>query len=179
MLPLGDIGIRHVCAACAAVHYQNPNIVAACIATVEGRVVLCRRAIEPFAGLWTIPGGYLELAETVEEAARRETSEEAGLTLKELTLVALYNLPSFGEVYIVYRGEADPQHAEAGPESLELKLASPSEIPWKSLAFPMVREALKMWVQSIDRPLTRVQTLDFLWGPEGAVRVRRCSNAEG
>lgn len=175
VLPLGDIGIRYACAACGMVHYQNPNIVAACIATLQGRVLLCRRAIEPFSGRWTIPGGYLELGETVEEAARREAVEEAGFTLDELRLVALYNLPMFGEVYVVYQGEGTSESVTAGPESSEVGLFLPAEIPWDMLAFPMAREALMLWVQSMTRPLDRVQSLDFFWGPEGAVRVRRHS----
>jgi ADP-ribose pyrophosphatase YjhB (NUDIX family) len=172
-LPLGDIGLRYACAACGAVHYLNPNIVAACIATFAGRVLLCRRAIEPFAGLWTIPGGYLELGETLEEAARRETAEEAGATLGDLTLMALYNLPMFGEVYIVYRGEVSTPVLRAGPESLEVGFLSASQIPWDSLAFPMAREALAYWMQTHAQTSCEIQTLDFFWGPEGAVRVRR------
>src|ERR1700753_1531797 len=83
-LPLGDIGIRYVWSTCTTIHYQNPNIVAACIATSAHRVLLCRRAIEPFRGLWTIPAGYLELGETVGEGARRETHGEAGARAAEL-----------------------------------------------------------------------------------------------
>jgi ADP-ribose pyrophosphatase YjhB (NUDIX family) len=172
-LPLGDIGIRHACSECGAVHYQNPNIVAGCIATWDGRVLLCRRAIDPFRGLWTIPAGYLELGETVEEAARRETLEEAGSTVGDLALMALYNLPMFGEVYLVYRGALCAPAFAAGEETLEVALFATSEIPWDSIAFPMVREALKTWVHAQSKSTGEVQTLDFLWGPEGAVRVRR------
>jgi ADP-ribose pyrophosphatase YjhB (NUDIX family) len=128
-LPLGDIGLRHACADCRAVHYLNPNILAAYIATVAGRVLLCRRAIEPFPGLWTIPGGYLKLGETIEEAARRETAEETGATLGDLTLMALYNLPMFGEVYVVYRGEVSTPVLQTGPENLEVAFLSASQIP--------------------------------------------------
>jgi ADP-ribose pyrophosphatase YjhB (NUDIX family) len=173
MLPLGDIGVRHICSRCSSVHYQNPNIVAGCVATWGGRVVLCRRKIEPFPGLWTIPAGYLELGETVEEAARREASEEAGISMGGLRLMALYNLPMFGEVYLVYRGMLDSPRVRPGEESLEVNLFLPTEIPWRSLAFPMVREALALWTQTFDEAPAHVQTLDFFWGPEGAVRVRR------
>jgi len=172
-LPLGDIGIRHACADCGTVHYQNPNIVAGCIATCEDRVLLCRRAIDPFRGLWTIPAGYLELGETVEEAARREAVEEAGALVGALTLMALYNLPMFGEVYLVYRGELATPGVQAGEETLEAALFAPSEVPWDAIAFPMVREALRLWIQHRVKTANDVQTLDFLWGPEGAVRVRR------
>jgi ADP-ribose pyrophosphatase YjhB (NUDIX family) len=172
-LPLGDIGIRHACAECGTVHYQNPNIVAGCIATWEDRVLLCRRAIDPFRGLWTIPAGYLELGETVEEAARREALEEAGATVGTLTLTALYNLPMFGEVYLVYRGALATPDCRAGDETLDVELFAPDEIPWVSIAFPMVREGLKLWIQNPLKSANDVQTLDFLWGPEGAVRVRR------
>jgi len=172
-LPLGDIGIRHACSDCGTVHYQNPNIVAGCIATWDERVLLCRRAIEPFHGLWTIPAGYLELGETVEEAARRESLEEAGATVGDLILTALYNLPMFGEVYLVYRGALVAPDFLAGEETLDVELFAPREIPWGSIAFPMVREALKLWVHNQTNAAQAIQTLDFLWGPEGAVRVRR------
>lgn len=171
-LPLGDIGIRHICSDCTSVHYQNPNIVTGCIAAWDRRVLLCRRGIEPFRGLWTIPAGYLELGETVEEAARRELREEAGAETTELKLMALYNLPMFGEVYLVYRGALLSPEIRAGEESLEAHLFRPVEVPWDTLAFPMVREALKRWIRTPVHP-GGVQTLDFLWGPEGAVRVRR------
>jgi ADP-ribose pyrophosphatase YjhB (NUDIX family) len=132
---------------------------------------MCRRAVDPSRGLWTIPAGYLELGETVEEAARRETLEEAGATVGSLTLMALYNLPMFGEVYLVYGGALATPDIQAGEETLEVGLFPSDEIPWDSIAFPMVREAIRFWLQ---KPLKgEVQTLDFLWGPEGAVRVRR------
>ena len=132
---------------------------------------MCRRAVDPFRGLWTIPAGYLELGETVEEAARRETLEEAGAAVGSLTLMTLYNLPMFGEVYLVYGGALATADIQAGEETLEADLFLPDAIPWDSIAFPMVREAIRFWMQ---QPLKGdVQTLDFLWGPEGAVRVRR------
>jgi ADP-ribose pyrophosphatase YjhB (NUDIX family) len=172
-IPLGDIGIRYACTDCGVVHYQNPNIVAGVIAAWEGRVLLCRRAIDPFRGLWTIPAGYLELGETVEEAARREATEEAGAMLGPLTLAMLYNLPMFGEVYLIYSGAPVSPAITAGPESTEVGFFAPDEIPWKSLAFPMVREALSRWTHTLGDPSRGIQQLDFLWGPEGAVRVRR------
>ena len=172
-LPMGDIGLRYVCGACGMVHYQNPKIVAGCVASWNDCVLLCRRAIEPFVGQWTIPAGYLELGETVEEATRREVAEEAGARLGEMNLMALYNLPMFGEVYLVYRGElADPEFA-AGPESQEVRLFSATEIPWNSLAFPMVREALTCWSREPAASAQATLTADFFWGPEGAVRIRR------
>jgi ADP-ribose pyrophosphatase YjhB (NUDIX family) len=176
VLPLGDIGIRYTCFACGTVHYQNPNIVAGCVATWDDKVVLCRRAIEPFAGLWTIPAGYLESGETVEEAARREAHEEGGVSVGRLDLMSLYNLPMFGEVYLVYRGALVSPILSAGEESSEVGLFSPSDIPWDSLAFPMAREALAFWMQTLRDTSANVQTLDFFWGPEGAVRVRRHPN---
>jgi ADP-ribose pyrophosphatase YjhB (NUDIX family) len=136
-------------------------------------VLLCRRAIEPFRGLWTIPAGYLELGETVEEAARREAWEEARARVPELSLMALYNLPMFGEVYLVYCGALASSAVEAGEESIEAELFAPAAIPWDSLAFPMAREALTRWVRILSKPAEGIQTLDFFWGPEGAVRVRR------
>ena len=91
----------------------------------------------------------------------------------DLTLIALYNLPMFGEVYLVYQGEATASVVQPGPESSEVQFFLPSEIPWDSLAFPMVVAALTLWAQALDNPGAKVHSLDFLWGPEGAVRVRR------
>lgn len=173
IVPTGDIGLRHTCDACGALHYSNPNVVAGCLATHAGRVVLCRRAIPPFEGDWTIPAGYLEMGETVEEAAAREAREEAGLVLRSLELFALYNLPTFGELYVLYVGELLTPSVMAGPESREVALVAPADIPWDSLAFPMVREALQHWCSSAPAGAARVHGADFIWGPEGAVRVRR------
>jgi ADP-ribose pyrophosphatase YjhB (NUDIX family) len=170
IVPYGDIGLRHICQNCGAIHYSKHSMVAGCVATHEGRVLLCRRAIDPFRGMWTIPAGHVEAGETLQEAAIRETYEEAGATATHLRLLTVYNLPMFSEVYVLFSAELKTPQLMAGEESLEVKLVCPDEIDWSSLAFPMVREALRHWVASAG--CSRVDVADFLWGLEGGVRVR-------
>jgi ADP-ribose pyrophosphatase YjhB (NUDIX family) len=169
-IPYGDIGLRHICKTCGTVHYSKHSMVAACVATWEDRILMCRRAIEPFRGKWTIPGGYVEIGETLEEAAIREAREEAGAIPSNLRLLAIYNLPMFAEVYAIFSAELTNPALAPGPESEEPVLVHPTDIEWHSLAFPMVREVLHFWMSSERQG---VDVADFLWGPDGGVRVRR------
>ncbi|RQU98677.1 NUDIX domain-containing protein [Burkholderia cenocepacia] len=170
IMPYGDIGLRHICQNCGAIHYSRHSMVAGCVATHEGRILLCQRAIDPYRGMWTIPAGYVETGETLQEAAIRETYEEAGATATHLRLLTVYNLPMFSEVYVLFSADLKTSQLMAGEESLEVKLVYPQEIDWSSLAFPMVREALRHWVAPAG--CSHVDVADFLWGPEGGVRVR-------
>jgi ADP-ribose pyrophosphatase YjhB (NUDIX family) len=169
-MPYGDVGLRFNCRACGAVHYPKHSVVAGCVAGFHGRILLCQRAIEPYRGMWTIPGGYVEIGETLQEAAMRETREEAQAEVTDLRLLAVYNLPMFSEVYVLFAARLVEPRFVAGPESLAVKLIAPEQIDWQSLAFPMVREALRHWL-TLRRE--SVDLADFLWGPEGGVRVRR------
>lgn len=169
-MPYGDIGLRYICQSCGAIHYSRHSMVAACIATWEGRILLCQRAIEPYRGLWTIPGGYVEIGETLQEAAIRETREEAQTVVADLQLLAMYNLPMFSEVYALFAGRLLSPDIAPGEESLQVKLVAPEDIDWPRLAFPMVREALRHWLKPQHQG---VDLADFLWGPDGGVRVRR------
>lgn len=168
-MPYGDIGLRYICACCGVIHYSRHSMVAGCIATFDNRILLCQRAIEPYRGMWTIPGGYVEIGETLQEAAVRETREEAGVEAGDLQLLAIYNLPMFSELYALFSARLLEPPTAAGPESLAVKLVAAEAIEWQELAFPMVREALRHWIaQRRD-----VDLADFLWGPDGGVRVRR------
>ncbi len=149
-VPEGDNVMRYVCDACDTVHYQNPKIVAGCIVTWQDRILLCRRAIEPRYGLWTIPAGFMELGETVNAAAARETMEEACAVVEIDELFALYNIPHVSQVYIIFKAHLNAPEYSPGEESLETELFSVDEIPWEELAFPVVSAALKRFVEIRD-----------------------------
>lgn len=150
-VPAGDHRPRSVCASCGAVHYVNPKIVTGCIPVWEDRILLCRRAIEPRFGLWTLPAGFMENDETVAQAAARETLEEAGAVVEDLSLYGVFNLPYANQVYIMLRGRlARPEYA-AGAESLEVKLVREEEIPWEQMAFRVVVRTLELFLADRKR----------------------------
>lgn len=142
--PDGDDRERRICTKCGFVDYVNPKVVAGSVVTDEaGHILMCRRAIEPRKGFWTLPAGFLEEGESVDEGARREALEEACARIETLDLLALYSIPRISQVQIFFRARlADPAIA-AGPESLEVALYAFDDIPMDSLAFPTVRWALE------------------------------------
>ncbi len=140
--------MRFVCDDCGTVHYQNPKIVAGCIVTWQEKVLLCRRAIEPRYGLWTIPAGFMELGETTTAAAVRETMEEACAVVEVDELFALYNIPHVSQVYVIFKADLKTPMHSPGAESLDTKLFSLEEIPWQKLAFPVIRVALERFIES-------------------------------
>lgn len=144
-VPPGDNRPRFVCSACSAVHYQNPKVVAGCVAEWENKVLLCRRAIEPRLGLWTLPAGFMENDETTLQAAARETLEEASARVAIHSLYALFSLPHINQVYVMFRGRLLDLDFGPGTESLEVALFAEPEIPWSKLAFPVVHETLRLF----------------------------------
>lgn len=142
-VPPGDTLERHVCNACHVIHYQNPRMVVGCIVEWDDRVLLCRRAIEPRHGLWTVPAGYLEKGETVEQGAERETLEEANARVEIGPLYAVYNIPHIGQVYMLFRARLLDASVHPGAETLEVGLYTETEIPWDQLAFATVRNTLQ------------------------------------
>ncbi|HEB59366.1 MAG TPA: NUDIX domain-containing protein [Gammaproteobacteria bacterium] len=142
-VPEGDNLPRHVCPACETIHYHNPKIVTGCLPVWEDRVLLCRRAIEPQYGLWTLPAGFMENGETVEQAALRESWEEARANVHIDGLYTLYSLPHINQVYMLFRAQLQDQNFAAGPESLEVALFTETEIPWQQLAFRTIVETLR------------------------------------
>lgn len=137
-VPDGDSQERAVCANCGFVAYENPKIVVGAVVRHEGRLLLCRRAIAPRRGYWTVPAGYLELNETPEDGARREAMEEACAQLSIDGLLAVYSVPRLSQVQLIYRARLDGGHFAAGEESLEVALFEWERIPWDALAFPTV-----------------------------------------
>jgi ADP-ribose pyrophosphatase YjhB (NUDIX family) len=138
-----------VCTACGHITYLNPNVVAGAIPVACSRIWLLRRAIEPRLGAWTYPAGYMEMGETVEEAARRETREELNLDIRIERLLGVYSRPPMTTVVIVYLATAI-SGASVGHETLEVGSFAPSEIPWDELAFWSTRAALTDWVKSLE-----------------------------
>ncbi|BCA53392.1 putative Nudix hydrolase, MutT family [Nitrospira sp. KM1] len=150
-IPPGDNRLRFVCGSCQVIHYHNPKIVAGCIPQWEDQILLCRRAIEPKSGLWTFPAGFMEIGESAEQAALRETVEEARADVVLTTLHSVLSLPRIGQVYIVFAGKMLSKRFEAGIESLEVQLFRLSDIPWDQIAFTVVSEALQHYVEDVAR----------------------------
>ncbi len=141
-IPPGDTLPRHVCDACHTIHYQNPRMVVGCIPEWEDRILLCRRAIEPRHGFWTVPAGYMENGETTFQGAARETLEEANARVEIGPLYALYNIPHINQVYILFRARLLDIDVKPGAETLEVRLMRESDIPWDRIAFASVRNTL-------------------------------------
>ena len=144
-IPLGDNRERHVCTVCDYVHYSNPRIVAGALLTHDDKILLCRRAIEPRYGYWTLPAGFMENGETMEQAAARETLEEACAQAQLEGLYTLFNLIHINQVHIFYRGTLKDGVFGVGEESLESKLLSKDEIPWDDLAFATTKRTLELF----------------------------------
>lgn len=142
-VPPGDTLPRQVCSRCGSVHYENPKVVVGCIAHHAGRVLLCRRAIEPRRGLWTVPAGFFEMGETAEDAAVRETLEEACAQVTVEALYGVYSVPAIGHLYVIYRGHALDAACGPGPESLECAWFAEDEVPWTKLAFEVIGTTLR------------------------------------
>ena len=152
-VPADDNRERATCTACASIHYENPINVVGTLPVYGEQVLLCRRAIEPRHGLWTLPAGFLELGETAAEGAQRETDEEAGALIELQPLYCLMNVVKVGQIHLYYRARLLSDQFNPGPETLEAKLFHEHEIPWDELAFRTVRETLKHFFE--DRRLGR------------------------
>lgn len=156
--PEGEDRERLTCADCGFVAYENPKIVTGSVVAVDGKVMLCRRAIEPRRGFWTIPAGYMELGETVEEAAIREAREEACAEIAIEGVLAIYSIARIGQVQVLFRAHLARPGFAAGAESLDVRLFDWDEIPWDELAFPSVHWVLKAWREAGDGPLGAPRT---------------------
>src|SRR5690606_35177077 len=141
-VPAGEDRERRVCDSCGFIDYVNPRIVAGVVAHRDGEILLCRRAIDPRRGFWTLPAGFMELGESVEEGAAREAAEEAGAEVSMDALLGVYSIPRIGQVQLFFRARL-LNTPIAGPESLEVAMFRWENIPWAELAFPSVRWALE------------------------------------
>tara|TARA_R110000868_G_scaffold37785_3_gene133221 strand:- start:5548 stop:6207 length:660 start_codon:yes stop_codon:yes gene_type:complete len=140
--PAGDNIERDICDHCGLISYENPKIVVGSVVTYEDKFLLCRRAIEPRKGFWTLPAGFMEHGESVEDGAKREAREEANVEITLRNLLAIYSIPRLSQVQIMFCAEMLTPKFSAGPESLEVALFGWDEIPWAELAFPSVHWAL-------------------------------------
>ena len=144
-IPPGDHLPRYVCTHCGTIHYQNPRIIAGCVPDHEGRILLCRRAIEPRLGYWTVPAGFMENRETIQQAAARESLEEARAAVQIGSLLAIVHVMEAHQVHIFFRATLPRAEFGIAPESLEVGLFAESDIPWSEIAFPSIEFALRRY----------------------------------
>lgn len=155
-IPEDDNRQRYVCLSCEMIHYQNPKVVTGCLPVWEDKILLCKRAIEPRYGLWTLPAGFMELGETTVEAAARETMEEANARVNIQGLYVVINLPQVDQVFMMFRSQLLDLDFSPGEESLAVELYTKQDIPWDSLAFGTIRQTLDFFFedqQTGDYPL--------------------------
>ena len=166
-VPPGDNRLRHVCSSCDKIHYQNPKVVAGCIPVWEDKVLLCKRAIDPRCGYWTLPAGFMEMDETLRQAAARETMEEANARVEILNLFAVFSLPHVNQVYMMFNARMLAPDCFAGDESQEVRLYSEADIPWEQLAFPTIRHSLKFFFEDRENQAQRLHTGDIIRNDTG------------
>ena len=162
-IPDGDHLPRFVCPSCATVHYDNPRIIAGCIPEWNGKLLLCRRAIEPRRGFWTLPAGFMENGEAVQDAAAREAQEEALADVAIGSLAAIVNVIRAHQVHIMFRARLLNTNFGVGPESLEVALYDEEDIPWPEIAFLSVDFALKRYLEDrrAGRELAHFRDIDY------------------
>lgn len=162
-IPDGDNRERAICPQCGFIHYQNPNIICGCLPVYDNKVLLCKRAIEPRYGFWTLPAGYMENGETLQQGAARETWEEARATLVDMHLYTVFNLPGINQVYIIFRANLVEGKHSAGEESLESRLYAENDIPWDELAFPTIKNTLNHYFEDRKTGQFPVRMEDLLY----------------
>ncbi len=161
-IPEGDDRTRLMCPDCGFIHYENPKIIVGAVVRLEDRILLCRRAIAPRLGFWTLPAGYLELNEAPDEGAKREAWEEACAKIEIDGLLAVYDIPRLSQVQLIYRARLIDASVKPGPESQAVALFEWREIPWSEIAFPTVR-----WALAHDRELGDTEIFAPRTNPQG------------
>jgi ADP-ribose pyrophosphatase YjhB (NUDIX family) len=162
-MPLGDNRERDLCEQCGAIHYQNPRLVVGTLPVWDDKVLLCLRAIEPRANTWTLPAGFMELAETTSQGALRETLEEAGVTVELGNLYTVIDIPLVDQIHVYFLAHASNGEVDPGPESLDARYYALDEIPWDNLAFRSVSTTLQHYIS--DRATGRFETRYYTLPP--------------
>ena len=157
-IPIDDNRFRAVCDNCKTIHYENPKIVVGCLSTWENKILLCKRAIEPKLGFWTLPAGFMELDESTAEGAIRETVEESGAKITLGKLFAIFDLPFCNQVHMFFLAKMLSPSLNPGIESLDAKLFSINQIPWSQLSFTSVKKTIELFIYRDEKKLSQVHT---------------------
>ena len=179
-VPAGDHAPRHVCPSCGNIHYRNPKVIVGCVPEWEdGRVLMCRRNIEPRLGLWTFPAGFLELGESSGAGAAREAQEEALAEVEIGDLFAVINVPYVSQIYLIHRARLKRAEFGTTPESSEVRLMREDEIPWEQIAFPTVYNGLRFFFEDRARGVKGFHELDLLYKPKRPEQAEVTTGALG
>ncbi len=155
-IPEGEDRTRHVCDSCGTIHYQNPKLVVGCVPELpDGRLLICKRAIEPRLGYWTVPAGFMENGETLQQAAARESREEACAEVEIGSLLTVVHVTAAHQVHVFFRARLLSERVAAGPESLDVRIVQPAEIPWEQIAFPSTEFTLRRYLEDRRAGLER------------------------
>lgn len=176
-VPEGDDKPRHCCDECDVVFYQNPKNVVGTLTIHDGKILLCKRAIQPRAGKWTLPAGYMENGESSLNGAIRETKEESGanIIVTDNSLYTLFNLPSINQVYMFFRAELADLEFNPGIESEEVALFAEAEIPWAEIAFPVVKSTLEHYFEDLKTNHFPVRMFDVYHAKDRTITTRLIS----
>ena len=176
-VPEGDDKPRHCCDDCDVIFYQNPKNVVGTLTIHDEKVLLCKRAIQPRVGKWTLPAGFMENGESSLNGAIRETKEEAGanVIVTDNSLYTLFNLPNINQVYMFFRAELEDLEFNPGPESEEVALFSEGEIPWAEIAFPVVKSTLEHYFQDLKNNHFPVRMFDVHHTEDRTITTRLIS----
>lgn len=162
-VPEGDNRERYCCASCDTIHYQNPRMVIGTVPIYQDKVLLCRRAIEPRYGYWTLPAGFMENGETVAQGASRETDEEANIDFELGDVFSMLSVPHVGQVHLFYLATMTTRRIGGGPETLEARLFDESEIPWDQIAFHTVKKTLQWYFEDRRNGRFGMHSADVSW----------------
>ena len=161
-IPEGDNRERYVCDSCNTIHYSNPNVVVGTLPAFEDKILLCKRAIEPRVGLWTVPAGFLENGESLLQGAWRETKEETQAEVDMKEILTIFNIPQINQIYVIFRADIEDNSFGPTSESLDVQLFSYDEVPWEELAFPFVPKTINHYYECLKTKKFNLHTEDII-----------------